>query len=209
MSHLLKQSTASQEIILGRFLDATDASTEETALTIANTDIKIWKEGATSLANKNSGGGTHIANGIYYAVLDATDTDTLGNIEVHTHVSGATPTVWKGVVVTADAYNAAIGSGAWPYVKGYPYGVAVSKFAFPMWTTVGALATGKSVTATISKDGGNYASVTDTPTEIQTTGTYEVDLSATEMQAREVILIFSAAGCRDQVIKIRTQSNAG
>jgi hypothetical protein len=85
----LRQSTASQEIPLGFFLDSTDGNTEETGLTIANTDIKIWKTGATTLANKNSGGGTHIANGIYYAVLDATDTDTIGPLVIFCHVSGA------------------------------------------------------------------------------------------------------------------------
>jgi hypothetical protein len=66
MSIKLKQSTASQEIPLGVFVDAADGFTAETALTIANTDIKIWKTGATALANKNSGGATHIAGGVYY-----------------------------------------------------------------------------------------------------------------------------------------------
>lgn len=88
---LLKQSTASQEILLGRFVDATDGDTEETGLTIANTDIKLWKPGATTVASKNSGGATHIANGLYYCVLDATDTDTLGTLIVTVHVSGARP----------------------------------------------------------------------------------------------------------------------
>src|SRR3990167_10263845 len=85
----LKQSTASQEIPLGYFLDSTDGNTEETALTIANTDIKVWKTGATTLANKNSGGATHISNGEYYAVLDATDTDTIGPMVIRVHVAGA------------------------------------------------------------------------------------------------------------------------
>lgn len=85
----LRQSTASQEIPLGRFVDSTDGNTEETALTIANTDIKIWKTGATTLANKTSGGATHIANGEYYCVLDATDTDTIGPLKVTVHVAGA------------------------------------------------------------------------------------------------------------------------
>jgi len=85
----LRQSTASQEIPLGRFVDSTDGNTEKTALTIANTDIKIWKTGATTLANKTSGGATHIANGEYYCVLDATDTDTIGPMKVTIHVAGA------------------------------------------------------------------------------------------------------------------------
>ena len=101
----LRQSTASQEILLGRFVDSTDGDTEETALTINNTDIKIWKEGATTLANKNSGGATHISNGLYYAVLDATDTDTLGKMEVHVHVAGALAVKREYMVLPANVYD--------------------------------------------------------------------------------------------------------
>lgn len=89
MSIKLRQSTASQEIPLGCFVDSTDGNTEETALTINNTDIKLWKSGATTLANKNSGGATHISNGVYYCVLDATDTNTIGPLVIFVHVSGA------------------------------------------------------------------------------------------------------------------------
>ena len=87
----LRQSTASQEILLAPFVDSSDGNTAETGLTIANTDIKLWKHGATTEANKNSGGATHIAGGRYYAVLDATDTNTLGQLEINVHVAGALP----------------------------------------------------------------------------------------------------------------------
>lgn len=104
----LKYNTASQEIPLGYFLDSTDGNTEETGLTIANTDIKLWKAGATTLANKNSGGATHISNGIYYAVLDATDTDTLGSMIVFCHVSGALASRTECVVLPAVIYDSII-----------------------------------------------------------------------------------------------------
>lgn len=106
----LRQSTASQEILLGYFVDSTDGNSEETGLSIANTDIKIWKSGATTLANKNSGGATHIANGIYYAVLDATDTDTLGSLKVLCHVSGALAVAVECVVLSAVVYDSLIAS---------------------------------------------------------------------------------------------------
>ena len=102
----LRQSTASQEISLGYFLDSTDGNTAETGLTIANTDIQIRKGGATTLANKNSGGATHISAGIYSAVLDATDTDTVGQLEVYCHVTGALATKTTFNVLTATAYDA-------------------------------------------------------------------------------------------------------
>jgi hypothetical protein len=104
----LKQSTASQEVPLGYFVDSTDGNTEETGLTISNTDIKIWKSGATTLADKNSGGATHISNGIYYAVLDATDTDTLGPLVIFVHESGALPVRVECVVLSANNYDSAI-----------------------------------------------------------------------------------------------------
>lgn len=109
----LKQATASQEVPLGYFLDSTDGNTEETGLTIANTDIKLWKAGATSLANKNSGGATHMANGLYYAVLDATDTDTLGPLVIFVHVAGALPIRLECQVMLANVYESLVAGTEW------------------------------------------------------------------------------------------------
>ena len=115
MGMWLRQSTASQEMLLGPFLDSTDGNTPETELTIANTDIKLWKEGATTEANKNSGGATHIAGGRYYAVLDATDTDTLGKLEVNCHPTGALAVRREFMVVPAIIYdNMILGTAAYP-----------------------------------------------------------------------------------------------
>lgn len=108
----LRQSTASQEIPLGYFVDSTDGNTEKTGLTIANTDIKIWKTGATTLANKNSGGATHISNGIYYAVLDATDTDTIGPLVIFVHVSGALAVRLECNVLDEAVYDVKYGTTA-------------------------------------------------------------------------------------------------
>jgi hypothetical protein len=108
MAKFLRQSTASQEIVIGRMVDATDGNTAETGLTIANTDIDIWKHGATTLADKNSGGGSHIAGGIYSAVLDATDTDTPGNLKLFVQVAGALAWEDSYVVLPANVYDSFI-----------------------------------------------------------------------------------------------------
>jgi len=108
MTIYLRQITASQEIPLGYFLNSTDGDVEETGLTIANTDIKLWKSGATTLANKNSGGATHISNGIYYAVLDATDTNTLGSLVIFCHVAGGLATKIDCLVLPAMVYDSLI-----------------------------------------------------------------------------------------------------
>lgn len=107
----LKQSTASQEVPLGHFVDDTDGKTAETALSIANTDIKLWVAGATTLASKNSGGATHIAGGVYYCVLDATDTATLGSLVIFVAVSGALAVRVECVVLAANIYDSMIGGG--------------------------------------------------------------------------------------------------
>jgi hypothetical protein len=108
----LRQSTASQEVILGPFVDSTDGNTQKTALTIANTDIKIWVTGATTLANKNSGGATHISGGIYYAVLDATDTATIGPLVIFVHVATALAVRVACMVLDEAVYDAWFGTVA-------------------------------------------------------------------------------------------------
>lgn len=108
----LRQSTASQEMLIGPFLSDTDGKTAQTGLTIANTDVKLWKHGATSEANKNSGGGTHVAAGRYYLVLDATDTDTVGALEINVVMSGALPVQKRCIVYTAAVYDALIAGSA-------------------------------------------------------------------------------------------------
>jgi len=108
----LRQSTAGQEVPIGPFLDSTDGNTEETALSIANTDVDIWKEGATALVDKNSGGATHMTKGMYYTTLDATDTNTLGNLRIYVHVSGALYAQLDCIVLSATIYDWLIaGSG--------------------------------------------------------------------------------------------------
>jgi hypothetical protein len=139
MAKYLKQSTASQEIPLGYFVDSTDGNTEETGLTIANTDIKLWKNGATTLANKNSGGGTHISNGIYSAVLDATDTDTLGPLKVFVHVSGALPFEDSYEVVTATR---------WDEIHSGTEMARLARAVYLVDTTIATLATQTSFTLT-------------------------------------------------------------
>ena len=111
MPGYLRQSTASQSRALGPFLDDTDFKTPETGLTIANTDIKLIVNGGAS-ANKNSGGGTHRANGVYGVTFDATDTATVGEIEVSVVVAGALPVFDKFFVIEEAVYDALFAASA-------------------------------------------------------------------------------------------------
>lgn len=111
MTTILRQSTASQDIAIGPFIDDTDFKTAETALTIANTDIKLMADGGAS-ANKNSGGGTHRVNGVYTITLDATDTATVGDLFISVVMSGALPVFHRCYVMEEAAYDILYGAGA-------------------------------------------------------------------------------------------------
>ena len=107
----LKQSTASQSVLIGPFLDDTDFKTQETGLTIANTDIRLSKNGG-NMAAKNSGGGTHDEAGWYTITLDATDTATVGGLQLEVDVSGALPVWAEYQVLEETVYDALIGASA-------------------------------------------------------------------------------------------------
>ena len=111
MPGFLKQSTASQSRAIGPFVDDTDFKTLETGLTIANTDIKLVINGAASV-NKNSGGGTHRVNGVYGITFDATDTATVGEIEVSIAITGALIVFDKFFVVEEAVYDNLFAAGA-------------------------------------------------------------------------------------------------
>lgn len=111
ISGYLRQSTASQVRMVGPFLDDTDFKTTETALTIANTDVKLHKNGGASV-NKNSGGGTHRTNGMYELTWDATDSNTVGELKGTILVSGALIVPFCYTVLEEAIYDALFASGA-------------------------------------------------------------------------------------------------
>lgn len=105
---VLRQSTASQEVPLGPFVDSADGVTPETALTLDAADIKVWKSGASALVDKNSGGAVHMALGHYVATLDATDTNTVGPLRIVVHKAGAAPVIFQATVLPPQVYDSLI-----------------------------------------------------------------------------------------------------
>lgn len=116
MIFYLKQSTASQSRAVGPFIDDTDFKTLETGLTIANTDVKLVKNGAASV-NKNSGGGTHRVNGTYSLTFDATDSSTVGSMLGSISVSGALVVLFRAIVLEEAVYDALFGASAPGYLQ--------------------------------------------------------------------------------------------
>ncbi len=202
MTIYLRQSTASQEVLLGPFVDSTDGNTAETALSVANTDIKLHKAGATTLASKNSGGATHISNGNYYAVLDATDTDTAGTLAIVVQVSGALAVRHDALVLPPTVYDALIGGGGLNNVR---KNSAFAGFTFLLTdSTNHAPATGKTVTVTRSIDGGAFsAGALSAVTEVGV-GLYKVDFAAADLNGNCIVLRATATGCDDTFERIIT-----
>lgn len=105
---LLRQSTATT-LLLGPFLDSTDGVTSETALTISQSDVLLWKEGGTTLAQKNEATScTHRSNGLYTCPVNTTDTNTLGTLVVSVSESGALPIRQDYLVVPANVYDSMV-----------------------------------------------------------------------------------------------------
>ncbi len=116
MSIALRQATASQEVPLGFFLDSLDGNSEETGLTIASTDIKLWKFGATALVDC-SVGATHMGNGVYVVVLGTEDTDIVGTMVVFVHISGALTVRLECQVYEEAVYDSLLAASAAGYLQ--------------------------------------------------------------------------------------------
>ena len=107
----LKQSTA-VDVLIGPFLDETDGKTAEAALTISQADVKLSKNGQT-LAQKNDvTAAAADADGYYNCELDATDTNTVGQLTIIIHESGALPVRLDYHVVEEAVYDAMYGGSA-------------------------------------------------------------------------------------------------
>jgi hypothetical protein len=139
MPIFLRQSTA-VDVAIGPFLDATDAVTAETALTISQADVRLKKNNGAWAQVSDATSATHEENGWYEKELDATDTDTCGRLLIAVHESGALP-IWHEFWVLEEAiYDALFAASANAFT-----GAAGS-------TTLTALATG-SITAAVIANG--------------------------------------------------------
>ena len=100
----LKQNTA-VTVKIGQFLDDTDGKTAETGLTIAQADVRLSKNGGDIAAKNDATSCTHDELGIYNCPLNATDTDTLGRLQLWVHKTGALPVWHEYMVIPANVYD--------------------------------------------------------------------------------------------------------
>lgn len=101
---ILEQATASQAVMIGPFVDSTNGVDAETGLTIDAADVRISVNGG-NIVGKNSGGCTHDELGMYQCTFDATDTATVGRMQVVVAESGALP-VYHEFIIVEEAVHA-------------------------------------------------------------------------------------------------------
>ena len=108
----LKQST-SQVVRFGPCLDMTDGVTEETALTLAQADMRLSKDGGAFAQKNAAGNATHDSDGWYSTTLDATDTNTVGELVLNVHQPANMLPVWlRWWVIEEAIYDALFGAAA-------------------------------------------------------------------------------------------------
>lgn len=155
----LRQSTA-VDVILGPFVDSTDGDTEETALTIAQADVRLSKNGQPGAQKNDVTSCAHDADGFYNCELDATDTDTVGQLTIYVHVAGALCVRMDYHVVEEAVYDSMYGSSA----------------AGPLQSTIAGRTLDVTATGAAGIDCGNI----ENPSTA-------VDLSATDIQLCDTV----------------------
>lgn len=101
---VLRKSTA-VDVLIGPFVDEDDGKTAENALTLSQGDIKLSKNGQTLAQKNDSTAAAFDANGYYNCELDTTDTNTLGQLTLIVHESGALPIRLDFQVISQANYD--------------------------------------------------------------------------------------------------------
>jgi hypothetical protein len=107
----LKQSLA-YTFRFGPFLDDTDGKTAETGLTIEDSHIRVSKAGTNFIDKAETSNSAHDEAGYYVVVLNGTDTNTVGELQIACHMSGALPVFKTFQVVETDIYAAIFADSA-------------------------------------------------------------------------------------------------
>lgn len=101
----LRQSTA-VTLKVGPFVDSTDGFTKETALTIAQADVLLSKNNGAFAQKNDATSATHDAAGYYGVPLNATDSNTLGRLQIDISEAGALPVFLECWVYHPNVYDA-------------------------------------------------------------------------------------------------------
>jgi len=136
---------------------------------------------------------TNLTNAPTAGDFTATMKTSIGTAVAASAVASVTGNVGGNVTGTVGGFAAS------PTGVRLAKNVALNGFEFPMYLTgTSTPATGKTVTATRSLDGGAFAATTNSPTELSN-GVYILNLSAADTNGNTVTYKFSASACDDTI----------
>ena len=94
--------------------------------------------------------------------------------------------------------------GAIPTTFRLKKNTAFSGFSLVMFNTSGVAATGKTVSGSVSIDGGTFGTLTNSVSEIGS-GAYKVNLAAADTNGNDLLFLFTATDCKPLFLKVITQ----
>ncbi|KKN34362.1 hypothetical protein LCGC14_0794530 [marine sediment metagenome] len=148
---ILRQSTA-VDVLIGPFVDSTDGDTEEAALTINRADVLLSKNGQGAVQKTDVTAAASDADGFYNCELDATDTDTVGQLVLYVHVAGALAVRHDFQIVEEEPYDDIFAASAVGYLKpttaGRDLDVSAGGEAGLDWANIGSPTTAVDLSAT-------------------------------------------------------------
>ncbi len=208
----LKQS-ATVTVMIGPFVDEDDGKTAEVGLTISQADVRLSKNAANMAQKGEATSCTHDELGYYTCPLNTTDTGTVGMLTLMVHESGALP-VRHDYMVISDTLPeivdqvTAIKAKTDNLPTGVAKNVALSNFMFKMVLTSDHItpATSKSVTVSLSGDGGAFSAATNTPATEVSNGWYKINLTQGEMNYLVIAVKCTATACDATDIMIITDA---
>lgn len=104
MALMLKANTA-VDVLIGPFVDDTDGKTVETGLTISQADVLLSKNGQALTQKNDATAASHDSGGYYNCELDATDTNTEGQLVLVVNESGALPVRHEFNILSEAAWD--------------------------------------------------------------------------------------------------------
>ncbi len=148
---ILRQSTA-VDVLIGPFVDSTDGDTEETGLTISRADVLLSKNGQGAVQKTDVTAAAHDADGFYNCELDATDTDTVGQLVLYVHEAGALAVRHDFQVMEEEPFDDLFAASAVGFLKpttaGRDLDVSTGGEAGIDWANIGSPTTGVDLSGT-------------------------------------------------------------
>ena len=164
--------------------------------------------GDTRLANLDAAVSTRLATSGYTAPDNASASSAASSAATAatqaTNAASQTTAANIRTAVGLAAANLDSQLGAIPTTFRLKKNTAFNGFSLVMFNTAGAAATGKTVSGSVSIDGGAFGSLTNSVSEIGS-GAYKVNLAAADTNGNDLLFLFAATDCKPLFLKVITQ----